>query len=925
MWVDEDTVGYWSLDESFSSETVTEDGHWKMNDTTGLPTVTDSSSNGNDGTAVGGLTSVTGKIGTALQFDGSSDYVSVATTPGQTGSYSCWFQRVSGTFDEIIMGSQNSSGDLSRAYLGLRDGKIVAGIGAHSWTVIFGTTTIVDGTWYHAVVTWDSSSVSLYLNGALEYFGDLDGQVSTLAIYIGGSNYGGSHSQPFSGIIDDVRTYQFSLSSSDVIWLYNNGDGRETSLTSSKIYSPVIKDLSHNNLHGQRYGSEPIDVADMHFSKSTKMVRSNRPYIKIPSDSRFRVPTLTIEYWIKLSDIADGTLTHQVVTAWDSSAGSGYNGPYINADGKFGFGSSFTSTGWKSNSVDLVALGIGIDEWVYLALTFDGYNVRYYVNGELELTDPLSSTPDTLKWTSHAAPIYIGKSYDGVSSPENKHVNGELAEIRISNRARTLWEIKRVWKGIKENDSVLGFVVDASDVKVCMNFDADVAGTDGVKDDANLHHGTVGGGTPAGTGLVGHWKMNDDAANTTVVDSVSAHNGVLSGGNTDTKSTYGRIDKSLALDGSGDIVTISDTSTLDFGTGDFAVACWIRIDSSSLSSSTGYGVISKTSTYQNTPGWVIEASTSGISSPYPFILIRGTTTGGTWFSSGVNSAAVMPTDKWNHVIFTRIGGTAFLYLNATLVEVNSHADVSLTVDNSQPIIVGDHSWGPNLPGRVEDLRLYDRGLGSEDALALYNDRKGLHTDPVDVAPRTLSPIKNGGYSFGNDTGRRITISNHADFNSANRDLTVECWCSVSSLTSGERRFVEKNDSGSPNAIPIPNIMLNSSDQPFAIIRDSAGVSAIATSPNPIKANCLTHLAGVWDSSSKRLILYVDGTPAAYADAPTLNLTGCSNTADLLLGGGSVSASNLVGGSISAFRLTHRARTGKEIFDHVRATNIEVDN
>ena len=55
-------------------------GHWRLDETTGT-TAADSTNYGNDGTLYGGLSfdsdSVSpGKVGDALQFNGSADYIS---------------------------------------------------------------------------------------------------------------------------------------------------------------------------------------------------------------------------------------------------------------------------------------------------------------------------------------------------------------------------------------------------------------------------------------------------------------------------------------------------------------------------------------------------------------------------------------------------------------------------------------------------------------------------------------------------------------------------------------------------------------------------------------------------------------------------------------------------------------------------------
>ena len=71
-----------------------------------------------------------------------------------------------------------------------------------SAVTLTGTTTISVGSWNHAAVSWDGSSVRIFLNGSVEVTSTCSSMYSnTLETCIGGAN----HFYPLVGRFDDVR------------------------------------------------------------------------------------------------------------------------------------------------------------------------------------------------------------------------------------------------------------------------------------------------------------------------------------------------------------------------------------------------------------------------------------------------------------------------------------------------------------------------------------------------------------------------------------------------------------------------------------------------------------------------------------------------------------------------------------------------
>ncbi len=201
-----DLVSYWSLDEA--SGTLYD------------------SENDNDGTAYGATQNVSGKVGKAVSFDGTDDYILVPynSNLNVTGSFSfaAWFYQT---------GSQ-SNAILSRDY--------GSGVVPYILEITFGfprlryyENAFVDRgddeqvsieTWYHLVFTVNSSETKIYLNGTLVMSTDGISSLptNTTNLYIGNYPYGSYY---FQGIIDEIGIWNRVLSQADVTRLYNNGDG----------------------------------------------------------------------------------------------------------------------------------------------------------------------------------------------------------------------------------------------------------------------------------------------------------------------------------------------------------------------------------------------------------------------------------------------------------------------------------------------------------------------------------------------------------------------------------------------------------------------------------------------------------------------------------------------------------------------------
>lgn len=218
-------TGYWTFDGAdVSGTTATEKS--------GYPGV--------NATLVDGVIPTIGKVGQALSFDGTDDYVDAGTlytnfiTPS-TGTVSVWM-RPRGTVPDVTDGTiyniRNAVSTLSQFdAFGIGVGNLNSGgakifafndVGCGSYSKI--GTSYVNDEWTHIVWMHSGGTLSLYKNGSLA------GSISSADTYdcdapgnlVIGTTWNGAGTF-FNGDIDEVRTYNRALTASEITELYDLG------------------------------------------------------------------------------------------------------------------------------------------------------------------------------------------------------------------------------------------------------------------------------------------------------------------------------------------------------------------------------------------------------------------------------------------------------------------------------------------------------------------------------------------------------------------------------------------------------------------------------------------------------------------------------------------------------------------------------
>jgi uncharacterized repeat protein (TIGR02543 family) len=201
-------VAYWNFDEN------------------GGGVASDSTVNGHTGTVSGEVTWVPGKTNSALSFHGTGAAISRVVVPASTAfqfaanqsfTLAAWVQEgATRTADEAVIAASRDQGNYYGVWINTANQWVFRGPGAD----IVGPTASI-GTWTYVTAVQDGAAGTrtLYINGAVAATGTAQAANGAGDFWIAQAN---GVTQPFPGIIDEVRVYNTALSAGAIASLYGS-------------------------------------------------------------------------------------------------------------------------------------------------------------------------------------------------------------------------------------------------------------------------------------------------------------------------------------------------------------------------------------------------------------------------------------------------------------------------------------------------------------------------------------------------------------------------------------------------------------------------------------------------------------------------------------------------------------------------------
>jgi hypothetical protein len=480
-------------------------------------TVTDSTSNGNDGTAYNGTTQgATGKIDGASEFDGVDDCIGVphdnSLNLGTSDfTISVWvkYPDTPTNSDSDILRKGNTGDTPPNNYkLELAGGKIAGNLYDGGNSHVETTGTYDDDNWHFVVFLRETGTIYLYVDGTQDGSASDSGRdvSNTATMGIGSKN--SLNDDHFDGIIDEVRISNTARSEA---WI-------------EACYSSMNDDLL-------TYGSEE-------FEGQIELT------VTSPQEITYYTTTVALE--------GSTDLEADITYSLDGQD------PVTVAEETTSFSTSVTGLSYSSHSITVYAVesddesntdSTTIDFTVEEPQPWGCPDCRY----RTKLTfDNTASSENLVEF-----PVLV------VLNPSRiDYSKTSATDIRFYDGSTLLPKDTELWN--PSGDSYIWVKVPQID-----NTDTDFI---------YAYYGCVGGSNVddptavwSGYAMVQH--LNE--ASGTLFDSTSNDNdGTPAGGLT--QGATGKIAGGVDFDGSNDYITVTDDATLDFGTGSFSYMFWFR-------------------------------------------------------------------------------------------------------------------------------------------------------------------------------------------------------------------------------------------------------------------------------------------------------------------------------------------------------------
>jgi hypothetical protein len=715
-------------------------GYWKLDEGTGT-VAKDSSRFGNDGTLTnmdGSTDWVTTNTGTttfynpyALDFDGSDDDINLGRPLiAAAGTISFWLKTSESTAfarplsdagGQVYVRFRGSTGTLEAQ---LNDGG----------TNFTSTSTLVvnDDEWHHVVITWDSTTLRLYVDGAEE--GTIAaGAIADVTTYDMSVGFDGGAGY-IEMLADDVRIYDRALSASEVSALAagsaGGGSGRYVlgaaldvngdlglydstlDVSASNYGINLAGNLMNSGDFTKRSGTVTLDGTSQTLSGST--VFNNLTKTVASAD------TLSFDWTARQS--ASGTLTlngasANLLSLRSTNTGSGWN---VLLDGDAGSQTLLYLDVKDSIGSGGAALAAG------LTSTDSGNNTNWTFGRTAAVWDAGGADNNwstAANWNIDTVPtaneIVIFDATGQSDSTIDSSFVTTISGLKLG-AAFTGTVTLGVPLGISGSLVLSGGTLDVSasnyDLNVTGDFDQRAAATftarsgtvymTGTGDTLTLSGSSAFNNLTLDSGLVGYWKLDEGTGTNAKDSSRNGNDGTLTNmdGSTDwvttnTGTTTFYNPYALDFDGTDDYVDVNALPTTQVD--NWAMSAWIYPRDNSTNRQAGV--------------YLGDADTDGYG-----IMVSGNTAGRISVLHGAiawnDSNTSYTQDAWQNITAVRNGGTLTLYKDGTaLTPTFTNTPVTPTVE----LRIGDDiSANSNANALIDDVRIYNRALSASEVAAI---------------------------------------------------------------------------------------------------------------------------------------------------------------------------------------------------------------
>lgn len=536
-----------------------------------------------------------------------------------------------------------------------------------------------------------------------------------------------------SGSSPVVETpYQEHRADNNTISLWHMDESADNSCSGGQD----MCDASGGGRHGVATGTT-IDTSTPRVGSASRVFNGTSDYIEVSSPM---LPTgdFTYEMWVK----PDTTTDEMIVMAAD---GAGANEFYIHI-------LSNVINVNSNNVVRITSTRTITTDWQHIAVTRLGSVITLYVNG---IADTVVGN-DAAPLNFSTCGLLIGTDADATCNGTlGNWFDGEIDELRISGVARSPEEIRLA-------ASKRPYGMYTSDVIDLTGGTSTLVQWNGLSwNELGVAPGD-GETLSSATNLVAQWNFNETSGTTAANNAGSCStscNGSLTGfsatGSQDAAAGSGWTAANkrwgagaLMFDESDDVVTVTDTDALSFGSGGtdspMTMEAWVFPESIA---GTGDG------------NWIMSKRNAAAGDEYQLAFYQGSIYA-SFFTNNTNSISrntttIWQPGKWYYIVATYDGSESTnginIYVNGILqsTAVTTAGTYTGMVNGPADFLIGKAQWSTalNFDGVIDSARIYSRVLSQLEIITNYNasnielqTRVGADSSPDDGSWEAWRPV-----------------------------------------------------------------------------------------------------------------------------------------------------------------------------------------
>lgn len=513
--------------------------------------------------------------------------------------------------------------------------------------------------------------------------------------------------------------------------------------------------------------------------------------------SKNPVATFSIAGWAKTNTISPIQGDNVIIAKSSGGAFGPYQWYIVHEfDGKVGglvsyaLASSVDFTEKKSPTV------IPINTWFHFVLTYDGNaaamvdRINFYVNTTTGVISR-NAGPGGTTLNNTAQEVTVGGTYDPANQNPVNIYNGIVDDIRIYNRALTIAEVNTLYYGITPN------IPHPPDITLCKNDSVTLKSGGGTSylwtPSAGLNS-TTDSIVRAKPAVSTQYIVAVESGSCTVYDTVQVNinnncckpalsvadpnllklyipvqasaddyapvpaTTHLEGSTLLTTDRYGNLNSAYDFTNSlTDIIRVDTASKLSFDAStSFSVQAWVNPQSIRTTDSRILSLFSNNELALSYGGTLADPG------KVKFLDFDSTTLTNTML---ITSDSVLAPNQWSHLVLSinRTKPEATLYINGR--RAGSSVGANSVLSNAGMSIGNHRNTGSGFNGLIDDVRIYNIALDSNQAYSLYRDDKIriLSNDTLLCDPGTV-PIKTYGMATSFIWTPTVGLSNASSLN-----------------------------------------------------------------------------------------------------------------------------------------------------------------